>query len=365
MMKVSEITSFLEHLAPLGLQESYDNSGLLIGHGNQKISKALITLDVTNEVVDEAIENECNLIIAHHPLIFSSLKKINTKDGVGSLIAKLIKKDIALYAIHTNLDNIIEGVNAKLAQKLGLHNIKILAPKSETLSKLVVFCPINHVESVQQAMFNAGAGNIGNYNSCSFNSVGYGTFKAQEGASPFVGDLDKLHKEEELKIEVIVPSYQLQQVVNEMIQVHPYEEVAYDIYPLSNEQQNIGAGMIGELEKEWEPEVFLQMVKKQLNASHIRHSPLIKRKVKKVAICGGSGSFLINSAFRANADVFITGDVKYHDFFEHVNEMTIVDAGHFETEQFTKELLYDRLIGKFSNFALQISKVRTNPIYFL
>lgn len=364
-MKVSEITSFLEQFAPLGLQEAYDNSGLHIGHGSQNVSKALITLDVTDEVVKEAVENECNMIIAHHPLIFNSLKKINTKSGIGAIIAKLIKEDIALYAIHTNLDNIAEGVNAKLAQTLGLQKLQILAPKSGTLHKLVVFCPASHVENVRQAMFDAGAGNIGNYNSCSFNSAGYGTFKAQEGADPFVGEIDKLHKEEELKIEVVLPSYLTQQVVAAMIQVHPYEEVAYDIYPLSNEQKNTGAGMIGELDIESDPEDFLQMVKRKLNASCIRHSSFIKRKIKKVAICGGSGSFLIHNAYKANADVFITGDVKYHDFFEHAGEMTIVDAGHFETEQFTKELLYDRLNGKFPNFALQISKARTNPIYFL
>jgi dinuclear metal center YbgI/SA1388 family protein len=364
-MKVSEITSFLEQFAPLGLQEAYDNSGLLIGHGDQNISKALITLDVTDKVIAEAIENECKMIIAHHPLIFNTLKKINTRYGIGAMIAKLIKENIALYAIHTNLDNIAEGVNAKLAQTLGLKQLQILAPKSGTLHKLVVFCPDSHVETIQQAMFDAGAGNIGNYNSCSFNSAGYGTFKAQEGANPFIGNIGKLHKEKELKIEVIVPSYLTQQVVSAMIQVHPYEEVAYDIYPLSNEQQNTGAGMIGELEIESNPKEFLQMVKKRLNASYIRHSPLIERKVKKVAICGGSGSFLIHTAYNSKADLFITGDVKYHDFFEHAGEMTIVDAGHFETEQFTKELLYDRLNGKFPNFALQISKARTNPVYFL
>lgn len=364
-MNISEITSFLEQVAPLGLQETYDNCGLLVGHGSNNVSKALITLDVTDEVIEEAIENKCQLIIAHHPLIFNSLKKINTKSGIGAMITKLIKENIAVYAIHTNLDNLMEGVNAKLAQILGLQKLQILAPKSGTLNKIAVFCPKDYAETVQRALFNAGAGNIGNYNSCSFNSAGFGTFKAQEGANPFIGDIGKLHKEEELKIEVIVPSYLIQQVVAAMISAHPYEEVAYDIYPLLNKQQNTGAGMIGELETESDSKEFLQMVKKQLNASYIRHSPLIKRKVKKVAICGGSGSFLIHNAYNSKADIFITGDVKYHDFFEHAGEMTIVDAGHFETEQYTKELLYDRLKGKFPNFALQISKARTNPVYFL
>jgi len=364
-MIISEITSYLEHIAPLGLQESYDNSGLIIGHRKKKISKALISLDVTNNVIAEAIESGCNLIIAHHPLIFKSLKKIDTSSAIGSMITELIKNDIALYAIHTNLDNIKEGVNAKLAEKLGLTHQKILLPNTGLLNKLAVFCPTSHVEKVQQAMFEAGAGHIGNYNSCSFNTSGFGTFKAQDGASPFVGKIDKLHREEEIKIEVVLPSYLTLQIVSAMIDAHPYEEVAYDIYPLNNAQQNIGAGMIGELTEETDIKVFLETVKKELNATHIRYSKALKKKVKKIAICGGSGSFLIDNAYRAGAEVFITGDIKYHDFFEHLGEMILVDAGHYETEQFTKELLYDKLKGKFPNFALQISKARTNPIYFL
>jgi dinuclear metal center YbgI/SA1388 family protein len=364
-MIISEITSYLEQMAPLGLQESYDNSGLIIGHHNQKISKALISLDVTNDTITEAIDSGCNLIIAHHPLIFKSLKKIDTISPIGSMIRMLIMNDIALYAIHTNLDNILEGVNAKLAEKLGLKHVQILAPKTGLLHKLAVFCPSGYVEKVQQSIFEAGGGHIGNYNSCSFNTAGFGTFKAKDGASPFVGEIDKLHREEEMKIEVVIPSYLAQKVISAMVDAHPYEEVAYDIYPLINAQQNIGAGMIGELTEETEIKVFLEIVKKELNATQIRYSKALNKKVKKIAICGGSGSFLINNAYKAGADVFITGDLKYHDFFEHQGEMTLVDAGHYETEQFTKELLYDKLKGKFPNFALQISKARTNPIYFL
>ncbi len=364
-MIISEITSYLEQMAPLGLQESYDNSGLIIGHHNQKISKALISLDVTNDTIADAIDSGCNLIIAHHPLIFKSLKKIDTSSPIGSMIRMLIMNDIALYAIHTNLDNILEGVNAKLAEKLGLKHLQILAPKTGLLHKLAVFCPTGYVEKVQQSIFEAGGGHIGNYNSCSFNTAGFGTFKAEDGASPFVGEIDKLHHEEEMKIEVVIPSYLAQKVISAMVDAHPYEEVAYDIYPLNNAQQNIGAGMIGELTEETEIKVFLEIVKKELNATQIRYSKALNKKVKKIAICGGSGSFLINNAYKAGADVFITGDLKYHDFFEHQGEMTLVDAGHYETEQFTKELLYDKLKGKFPNFALQISKARTNPIYFL
>ena len=364
-MTVHEITSYLEQIAPLSLQESYDNSGLLIGSPNQKADKTLITVDITEDVVKEAIENNCNLIISHHPIIFKALKKINHESAIGSIITKLIKADIAVYAMHTNLDNMLDGVNGILAQKLDLNNLKILSLKKNTLNKLVVFCPTDHVNDVQQAIFNAGAGNIGNYSSCSFNSEGFGTFMALEGTNPFVGDIGKLHKEKEVKIESIVPAYLIKQVITAMISAHPYEEVAYDIYPLLNKQFNIGSGIIGELKQEIEINKFLINVKEQLDAPYIRHSQLLENKVKKVAICGGSGSFLIDDAYRAGADVFITGDIKYHDFFEHKGEMTIVDAGHFETEQFTKELIYSRLMRKFPNFALQISKARTNPIYFL
>ena len=364
-MTVHEITSYLEQIAPLSLQESFDNSGLIIGSGKKETDKALITIDITEDVVKEAIEYDCDLIISHHPIIYKALKKIDHQSAIGSIITKLIKADIAAYAIHTNLDNILDGVNGILAQKLGLRDLKVLSPKKDTLNKLVVFCPTDHVNSVQQAIFNAGAGNIGNYSSCSFNSEGYGTFMATEGAKPFVGDIGKIRKEEEVKIESIVPSYFVKQVVTAMITAHPYEEVAYDIFPLDNNQFNVGSGIIGELKQETEINEFLIWVKEQLDTPKIRHSKLLEKKVKKIAICGGSGSFLIHDAYSAGADVFITGDVKYHDFFEYNGEMTIVDAGHFETEQFTKELIYSRLIRKFPNFALQISKARTNPIYFL
>ena len=364
-MTVREITSYLEQIAPLSLQESYDNSGLIIGSNSQQIDKALITIDITEDIVKEAIENNCNLIISHHPIIFKALKKIDHQSAIGSIITKLIKADIAVYTMHTNLDNMLDGVNGMLAQKLGLSNLQILSPKKNTLNKLIVFCPTDYVNDVQQAIFTAGAGNIGNYSSSSFNSKGYGTFTALEGANPFVGDIGKLHNEEEVKIESIVPSYLINKVIAAMITAHPYEEVAYDIYPLLNKQINIGSGIIGELKQETEIREFLNNMKEQLGASFVRHSQLLEKKVKKIAICGGSGSFLIHDAYRVGADVFITGDVKYHDFFEHNGEMTIVDAGHFETEQFTKELIYSKLIRKFPNFALQISKARTNPIYFL
>ena len=364
-MKVYEITSYLEKFAPSGLQESYDNTGLIIGSAGSEIKKALITLDVTDKVVSEAIENGCDFIIAHHPVIFKSLKKIDYQTEQGALIARIIKEGIAVYAAHTNLDNVPEGVNGILAEKIGLKNTRILSPKKDNLYKLVVFCPVDVAEKVRKAVFNAGAGEIGNYSWCSFNSEGVGTFKASDKANPYVGEIGKVHEEKEMKIETVVPSYFLKGVISAMITAHPYEEVAYDLFPMANVQNNAGTGIIGELEKETSAKEFLTHVKKVLKASAIRHTRFLQKPVKTVAVCGGSCSFLIDHAYHSGADVFITSDVKYHEFFDHSEEMIIVDAGHYETEQFAKELLYDKLIRKFPNFALQISKAKTNPINFL
>lgn len=364
-MKLLEIINFFEQTAPLTLQESYDNSGLLIGDTNKEIAKALISLDVTNDVIDEAIKEKCSLIISHHPLIFKPLKKLTSQNLTERLIVKAIKNDIAIYAMHTNLDNISKGVNAILARKLGVNNIQILSPSASKLKKLVCFCPQEHSDNVRQAMFKAGAGHIGDYDNCSYNLEGSGSFRALDNAVPFVGQKGKIHFEEETRIETIVPDYILNTVIKSMISAHPYEEVAYDIYPLENKSLLTGAGMIGELEKEMEINDFLVLVKDKLNAKYVRHNELVNRKIKKIAICGGSGSFLINRAYSQKADIFITGDVKYHDFFEYQGEMTIVDAGHYETEQFTKELIHSYLKENFPNFAVRISECGTNPVSFL
>ncbi len=364
-MKISTIAAALEETAPLKLQESYDNSGLLIGSYQQEIDKALIALDVTGEVLDEAIREQCQLVIAHHPMIFKGIKKITDNSSTGRLVIKAIENKIAVYAIHTNLDNYSQGVNYKLAEKLGLRNTSILKPGISDLKKLVTFCPVAQLGEVRSAMFAAGAGHIGNYSSCSFSSPGTGSFKALEGANPFVGEQGKLHEESEIRIETIVPAYRLSRVLKAMIAAHPYEEVAYDVYPLDNSDPTTGAGLTGELPSAEEPVAFLEEIKKILGTPFLRHSPLIKRKLKKVAICGGSGSFLIDAAHSAGADIFITGDIRYHEFFEHHGQMTIVDAGHYETEQFTKDLLYEILKQKFPNFALQISGERTNPVSFI
>jgi dinuclear metal center YbgI/SA1388 family protein len=365
-MKLKNISDFLEQIAPLRLQESYDNSGLLIGDPTKNVSKALIALDVTDAVMDEAVKDGCDLIISHHPLIFKGLKRLNGGNMVEDLVIKAIKNDVAIYAIHTNLDNVSDGVNGALAKKIGLKDTKVLSSKGDELNKLVVFCPRSHAEKVRSNMLDAGAGHIGNYSHCSFNTDGRGSFKAGEGADPYVGEIGKIHFEEEVRIETVVPKWMISRVISAMLQAHPYEEVAYDIYPLINKSENIGAGMIGDLEQEKDVEIFLKELKVTLNATGLRHGPFhTGRKVKKVAICGGSGSFLMEDAFRQGADIFITGDLKYHDFFLYQGQMTLVDAGHYETEQFTKALIFDLLTKKFPNFALQISSRNTNPVSFM
>ena len=363
-MYIKEITEFIESYAPLSFQESYDNAGLIIGDKNSKTNGVLICIDVTDKVLNEAIAKKCNLIVSHHPLIFKGVKKINGKNFTEKLIIKAIKNDIAIYAAHTNLDNIINGVNSIFAEKLGLKNIKILVPKEKLLKKLVTFCPLSYADLVRKALFAEGAGHIGNYDSCSFNTEGKGTFRALENADPFVGELNELHIEEEVRIETIYYSYQEQNILQALFAFHPYEEVAYDIYSLQNDTSNCGSGLIGELENDEDSDTFLTKIKDITKTKCIRHTKIIKNKIKKIALCGGSGSFLINNAIAAGADIFITGDVKYHDFFEADDKIIIADIGHYESEQFTKELISALLIKKFHNFAVLISDTNTNPIFY-
>jgi dinuclear metal center YbgI/SA1388 family protein len=316
------------------------------------------------DVLDEAIRDGFGLIISHHPLIFSGLKKINGKDETEKIVLKAIKNDIAIYAIHTNLDNVSHGVNAMLCKKLGINKPRILQPLSSVLNKLVTFCPKIHAGRVRDALFAAGAGHIGNYGNCSFNMEGYGTFRAGEDADPFVGEKGKLHHEDETRIEVIFPAYLLGKLLAALKESHPYEEVAYDIYPLQNTLEQAGAGMIGTLDEAVDEKSFLEMLKKTLGTGAVRHSKLLGKKIKNVAVCGGSGSFLIGKAMAAGADIFVTGDVKYHQFFEAEGKMIIADAGHYETEQFTKDLIYNILIEKFPTFALRISQHNTNAVHY-
>jgi dinuclear metal center YbgI/SA1388 family protein len=363
-MTINDIVKSLELLAPLSLQESYDNAGLLVGNRNQICSGALITLDITEVIIDEAITKNTNLIISHHPLIFSGLKKITLDTATERIVMKAIKNDIAIYAIHTNLDNSIEGVNAMICSKLNLVDCKILDAGKKQLRKLVTFCPTAHTEKVREALFLAGAGHIGNYDSCSFNTEGIGTFKALAGANPFVGNIDQQHHEEETRIETIFPYYREKQVLNALFSTHPYEEVAYDIYSLENNNPNTGAGMIGKLPQPISEIEFLKQLKETFFTGCIKHSHLTGKKIEKVAVCGGSGSFLSTKALHAGADVFVTGDIKYHDFFMPEGRILLADIGHYESEQYTKELLLNHITKIFPTFAVLISENNTNSIHY-
>ncbi|MBL0308770.1 MAG: Nif3-like dinuclear metal center hexameric protein [Bacteroidetes bacterium] len=364
-MKIKDITDFLELIAPLHFQESYDNSGLIVGDKNASVKKALVTLDVTEDVVQEAIREKCQLIIAHHPIIFSGIKKLNGTNYVERVIINAIKNDIAIYAIHTNLDNVLEGVNAKICEQLDLRDCRILLPKKNLLKKIFTFIPVQHHEQVSRAIFNAGAGHIGNYSETSFNSSGSGTFRGNNSSNPAVGKKGVLEKVEEIKFEAIFPAHLEQAVINALIQAHPYEEVAYDIVALENSFSKVGSGMVGSLKKPMDEMSFLKMVKKQLKTKVIRYTELRKKPIEKVAVCGGSGRFLLNQAIAANADVFITADFKYHDFFDAENKIVVADIGHYESEQFTKELLTQRILDNFPRFAALISETNTNPINYL
>ena len=364
-MKIKEITQFLEGIAPLNYQESYDNSGLIVGDENWEVTSVLICLDSVEQVIDEAIENGCNLVIAHHPIVFSGLKKLNGNNHIECTIIKAIKNDIAIYAIHTNLDNIKGGVSSKIADILELENQKILAPKQDLLRKLEVFVPKENVEEVQNVLFSAGAGSIGDYKNCSFQSEGEGTFLPTEDANPKIGEIGKQERVEEVKIEVIFPKNIEKRLISEMKIAHPYEEVSHQIYILDNVFHQVGSGIVGELKKEIPASEFLEKLKITMKTDCIRHTNLVKNTIKKVAVCGGSGSFLLNNAKGVGADIFITADFKYHEFFNAENDIIIADVGHYESEQFTKELIYDLLINNFSKFAVRLSKINTNPINYL
>lgn len=363
-MTIAEIITPLEKFAPLQYQESYDNCGLITGNSNWECSGIICTLDVTEAVVLEAREKGCNLIVAHHPIVFSGLKKITGKTYVEQTVIAAIKNDIAIYAIHTNLDNVIDGVNNKIADRLGLVNRKVLVPKQNLLSKLFVFVPENAVEKVKEAIFSAGGGHIANYSECSFATNGIGTFKGNENSDPTIGKPMIRSTISEVKLEFILPNYLQNFVVHKMIQAHPYEEVAYDVVVLNNQYQQVGSGLFGELQEGVGELEFLGLLKKQFNLTVIKHTTLLNKPIIKVALCGGSGSFLMKNAIAANADIYITSDIKYHEFFDAESKIVVADIGHWESEQFTVELLMEILQLKSPTFAILKSGVNTNPVKY-
>lgn len=363
-MKIAEVIKCLEEFAPISLQEEYDNAGLIIGNADDECKSIITTLDVTEDVIAEAVSKKCNLIVAHHPVIFKGLKKLNGKNYVERSVIAAVQNNIAIYAIHTNLDNVVNGVNYKIAQKLNLQNIEVLSPRINTLKKLVTFSPLKNAEEIRNALFSAGAGTIAKYSECSYNVDGMGTFKAEEGSHPYAGEIGKRHTENETRIEVIFPSYLQEQVVQSLKRSHPYEEVAFDIYLLSNNRKDIGSGLLGNFREAVSEQNLLSLLKMEFGLSVIRHTALSGKKITKVAVCGGAGSFLIPAAKAAGADVYITSDLKYHEFFDADDTILLADIGHYESEQFTIELLADIIQQKFPNFAVLKTETKTNPVYY-
>jgi dinuclear metal center YbgI/SA1388 family protein len=364
-MKTSEIARILNGFFPFALQESYDNSGVILDFDNE-ISKILVSFDINIDVVEDAVKQNANLIISHHPVIFSGLKKLSSKSLSDQVIIKAIEHKISIIAVHTNIDNSFEGVNGFVAGKLQLKNIAILRPMSDQLVKLTTYAPHEYAGVVRDALFVSGAGEIGGYSQCSYNTAGEGTFMASETSNPFVGEKNQIHFEPETKIETIIPEYLLSTAIRNLKKVHPYEEVAYDLYPLKNKNPKTGAGIIGDLEKPMATTDFLKLLKDFFQISVIRHNGLMTSEVTKVAFCGGSGGFLINDAIRQKADIYITGDLKYHDFFDAQKKIILADIGHFESEQHTIDIIIDVLIKKIPNFAILKTNITTNPItYFI
>jgi dinuclear metal center YbgI/SA1388 family protein len=366
MTLLKDLIHELERLAPPAYQESYDNSGLLVGDPDQQVTGVLLSLDATEAVVEEAVRRGCNVVVAHHPIVFKGLKKITGRTYVERTVIKAIKNDVALYAIHTNLDHVSQGVNRMIAQRLGLQNIRILAPKKGLLMKLTFFVPVAATQTVLEAVYAAGAGQIGAYSRCSFRTEGTGTFRPGAAANPAVGERGADEQVPENRVEVLLPSHLEHSVMKVLRQAHPYEEVAYYLSTLENEHQEVGAGAVGELPEPLETADFLRMVQQHMPTPLIRHTEPLPRPIRRVAVCGGAGSFLLPDALRAGADAFITADYKYHEFFDAENRILICDIGHYESEVHTKEVLYNHLSEKFGNFALCLSDTNTNPVrYFV
>jgi dinuclear metal center YbgI/SA1388 family protein len=364
-MRIKEIIQTIEQLAPLPLQEEYDNSGLQVGDAGREATGALLAIDITENVVEEAIALGCNLIVTHHPIAFHPFKSLTGKTYQERCVMQAIKHDIALYAAHTNLDNVQGGVNYKLAEMLELQQVKILQPKGGALLKFVTTVPVQHAESVRNALFNAGAGHIGNYDSCSYNLSGEGTFRAQEGANPHVGEINELHFEPEVRIETVIPAMKKEEVLRALLAVHPYEEPVYDLYPIANDWPQSGSGVVGVLPEPLPEQEFLYLLKDIFNLPTIRHSKIRGKEIRDVALCGGAGAFLIPNAVAYGADAFVTGEAKYNDYFDVEGRILLAVVGHYESEICTKDIFFDLLSKKFPNFALHKSAFDSNPVKYL
>ena len=362
--KISDIIACIEQMAPLAYQESWDNSGVQVGDVNQEVKAVLLCIDITEATLNEAIERGANLVISHHPLIFKGIKKLTGRNYIERVIIKAIQHDIVLYSAHTNMDKCVGGVNSRIAQKLGLKNIRVLAPEANYLYKIVTYVPQSHIEKVKQAMWSAGAGTIGAYDCCSYASEGNGTFRAHDGCNPFIGEINELHTEPELRLEMVVPKDKSGRVVAAIHLAHPYEEPVIDILPLANDYSQLGLGCVGELENPITETEMLHYIKDKLNIQYIRHTQTSNKLISRVALCGGSGAEFIPNAIREKAGIYITADVKYHDFFNTENQIVIADIGHFESEQCIKEVFYEQLSKNFINFAILMAECDKSPVKY-
>lgn len=371
-MKIKEILSILEEMAPLAYAEDFDNVGLLVGNTETEATGVLVCHDALETVIEEAMSKNCNLVVCFHPILFSGIKKITGKNYVERAILKAIKNDISIYAVHTALDNHQNGVNKIFCDALDLVNTKVLIPKPNFIQKLVTYTIPENVEKLRNALFEAGAGKIGNYEDCSFNSKGIGTYMGNENSNPEIGERFEFVEANEIKIEVTFEKYLQSKILKALFNNHIYEEVAYEIYNTENTHQNIGLGMIGELKTEMHELEFLKMVKEKMSCGGIRHTNFLKKPIKKIAVLGGSGAFAIKNAIQAGADIYLTADLKYHNFYEAENKIILADIGHFESERYTKNYIIDYLTKKIANFAnslsldkIILSEINTNPVKYL
>lgn len=363
-MKVKEIVNALERFAPLPLQDGWDNAGLQVGLTEAEVTGALLCLDVTEAVVDEAVALGYNLIVSHHPLIFGGLKSITGRNYVERCVLKAIRHGITICSHHTNMDNAMGGVNHRIAKKLGLKNLRILSPKEESLLKLVTFAPIEQANEVRQALFDAGCGCIGEYDQCSYNLTGEGTFRAGEGTNPFCGNIGKMHTEREVRIETVMPAYLKGKAVRALLNAHPYEEPAYDLYPLKNQWEQAGAGLVGELPEDMEVDAFIALVKETFKAECVKANRFNGQRVRTIALCGGSGAFLLPQAMGQGADAFLTGEIKYHDYFGHEDDLLMMEIGHYESEQFTMEIFNEIIKEACPSLPVKLTGVNTNPVRY-
>lgn len=361
---IQQLVDFLVTLAPPTYQEGYDNAGLIVGHPGTEITGVLLALDCTETVVEEAIRRGCNVVVAHHPIVFKGLKQFNGKNYVERTVMAAIRANVAIYAIHTNLDHVSHGVNAMIAERLGLTDVRVLAPKRQLLMKLTYFVPGKDSQKVLDALFAAGAGQVGKYSECSFQSAGEGTFKPGLSTNPYLGEAGTLERVAEQRVEVLFPAHLESHIMRALRQAHPYEEVAYYLHLLENEHQDVGAGAVGELPGPMPVAEFLRYLKQKMEASVIKYTSTAQPMIRRVAVCGGAGSFLLPHALGAGADAFVTADFKYHEFFDSENKVMICDIGHYESEVFTKQLLFNHISKKFDNFALYLSEANTNPVSY-